>query len=123
MSSRDFLEKDFYKTLGVSKTASPDDIKKAYRKLARQHHPDANSGHGDADRDRAETKFKEISEAYDVLSDPQMRRKYDAFGPDFRQVPDGVDPDTWARARAHAGAQPGPGASTGSPGGRGWRVS
>jgi molecular chaperone DnaJ len=77
MSSRDFLEKDFYKTLGVSKTASADEIKKAYRKLARKHHPDANSGTGDADRDRAETRFKEISEAYDVLSDPARRKEYD----------------------------------------------
>ena len=52
MSTRDFLEKDFYKTLGVTKDATADEIKKAYRKLARQHHPDANNGHGDSDRDR-----------------------------------------------------------------------
>ena len=77
MSTRDFLEKDFYKTLGVPKTASSDEIKKAYRKLARKHHPDANSGHGDSDRDKAEAKFKEISEAYDVLSDTARRKEYD----------------------------------------------
>ena len=77
MSSRDFLEKDFYKTLGVPKTASADEIKKAYRKLARKHHPDANSGTGEADRDKAEARFKEISEAYDVLSDPTRRKEYD----------------------------------------------
>ncbi len=77
MSTRDFLEKDFYKTLGVPKDATADEIKKAYRKLARQHHPDANSGHGDSDRDKAEAKFKEISEAYDVLSDTARRKEYD----------------------------------------------
>ncbi len=77
MSTRDFLDKDFYKTLGVPKDATADQIKKAYRKLARQHHPDANSGHGDSDRDKAEARFKEISEAYDVLSDAARRKEYD----------------------------------------------
>ena len=68
MSTKDFLEKDYYKTLGVSKDAGADGIKKAYRKLARQYHPDANKG--DA---AAEERFKEISEAYDVLSDTKRR--------------------------------------------------
>jgi molecular chaperone DnaJ len=72
MSTRDFLEKDYYKTLGVPKDAKADDIKKAYRKLARQYHPDANKG--DA---AAEERFKEISEAYDVLSDAKRRKEYD----------------------------------------------
>jgi molecular chaperone DnaJ len=72
MSTKDFLEKDYYKTLGVSKDAGADGIKKAYRKLARQYHPDANKG--DA---AAEERFKEISEAYDVLSDPKRRAEYD----------------------------------------------
>ena len=72
MSARDYLEKDFYAVLGVTKTASADEIKKAYRKLAREFHPDANAG--DA---KAEEKFKEISEAYDVLSDDAKRREYD----------------------------------------------
>src|SRR5919201_4415002 len=63
---------DYYKTLGVGKNASQDEIKKAYRKLARQYHPDRN--HGDA---KAETRFKEISAAYDVLSDPEKRKQYD----------------------------------------------
>ncbi|MGH8894379.1 MAG: molecular chaperone DnaJ [Actinomycetes bacterium] len=72
MSTRDFLEKDYYKRLGVAKDAKSDDIKKAYRKLARQYHPDANKG--DA---AAEERFKEISEAYDVLSDPKRRAEYD----------------------------------------------
>src|SRR4051812_44334482 len=65
---------DYYKTLGVDKKASQDDIKKAYRKLARQYHPDTNKDAG------AEERFKEISEAYDVLGDPEKRKKYDRGG-------------------------------------------
>ena len=72
MSARDYLEKDFYAVLGVTKDADAAQIKKAYRTLARQYHPDANAG--DA---KAEEKFKEISEAYDVLSDDDKRREYD----------------------------------------------
>ncbi len=72
MSTKDFLEKDYYKTLGVSKGASADEIKKSYRKLARKYHPDANEG--DA---KAEARFKEISEAYTVLSDEKRRKEYD----------------------------------------------
>ena len=75
MSTRDFLEKDYYKTLGVPKDAKAEEIKKVYRKLARTHHPDANAE--GAARDAAEKKFKEISEAYDVLSDPKRRAEYD----------------------------------------------
>lgn len=68
-------KKDFYQTLGVTKSASPDEIKKAYRKLAMQYHPDKNQGNK-----KAEEKFKEISEAYEVLSDAEKRKNYDMFG-------------------------------------------
>ncbi|HSV68126.1 MAG TPA: DnaJ C-terminal domain-containing protein [Mycobacteriales bacterium] len=90
--------RDFYEVLGVPKTASPEEIQRAYRKLARTYHPDVNSDPG------AEERFKEIAEAYDVLSDPDTRKRYDAFGRDFRRVPEGVDPQTWARPRSGAGA-------------------
>jgi len=69
---RDWLEKDYYKSLGVPKTSTQTEIKKAYRKLARKLHPDANP-----DNKRAEERFKEVSEAYDVLSDEKQRKKYD----------------------------------------------
>jgi curved DNA-binding protein len=90
--------RDLYEVLGVARTAGQDEIQRAYRKLARAYHPDVNSD------PEAEERFKEISAAYDVLSDPELRRRYDAFGPDFRQVPEGVDPETWARGRAGRGA-------------------
>jgi curved DNA-binding protein len=92
--------RDFYEVLGLQRDASAEEIQRAYRKLARAYHPDVNKS------PEAEETFKEVSEAYDVLSDPDMRKRYDAFGHDFRRVPEGVDPQTWARARA--GAQ-GPG--------------
>ncbi len=74
MASQDWVDKDFYKILGVAKDASDADIKKAYRKLARQHHPDTNAGNV-----ASEKKFKDISEAYSVLSDPDERQQYDAI--------------------------------------------
>lgn len=72
MSTKDYMEKDYYKTLGVSKDAKPDEIKKAFRKLARDNHPDQHPG--DA---AAEKRFKEVSEAYSVLSDAKKRKEYD----------------------------------------------
>jgi molecular chaperone DnaJ len=73
MASQDWLEKDFYKILGVAKDAPEAEIKKVYRKLARQYHPDSNPGDANA-----EAKFKEISEAFSVLSDAEQRKEYDA---------------------------------------------
>jgi molecular chaperone DnaJ len=72
LSTKDFLEKDYYKTLGVAKGASADEIKKSYRQLARKYHPDANKGDS-----KSEERFKEISEAYNVLSDEKRRKEYD----------------------------------------------
>src|SRR6516164_6828025 len=69
------MPRDYYETLGVKRSASEDEIKKAYRKLARQYHPDRNPG----DK-QAEARFKEIQDAYDVLSDKQKREQYDQFG-------------------------------------------
>ncbi|MEU1022760.1 DnaJ domain-containing protein, partial [Streptomyces sp. NPDC005904] len=90
MSTKDFIEKDYYKVLGVPKDATEAEIKKAYRKLARENHPDANKGNV-----KAEERFKEISEANDVLGDPKKRKEYDEaralFGNGgFRQGPAGA---------------------------------
>ena len=91
MTGQDWLEKDFYATLGVSKDADAAEIKKAYRKLARKWHPDQNPGDASA-----EQKFKEIGEAYGVLSDPEQRKQYDSLramaggGPRFASGPGGA---------------------------------
>lgn len=83
MSTKDWLEKDYYKILGVSADARPDEIKKAFRKLAREFHPDQN-----AQNPEAEKRFKEVSEANSVLSDAAKRKEYDEarklFGSGFR---------------------------------------
>ena len=71
--------KDYYSTLGVAKTATAKELKQAYRKLARKHHPDVNPGDKSA-----ESKFKEINEAYEVLGDPEKRKKYDELGANWR---------------------------------------
>ncbi len=89
MAATDF--KDYYAILGVSKTATPEEIKKAYRKLARKYHPDLNPG----DRE-AEARFKEINEAHEVLSDPEKRQKYDQFGQYWKQAAAGAAPPTGA---------------------------
>ena len=101
--------KDYYDILGVKKSASADDIRKAFRKLARKYHPDVNPGDKSA-----EEKFKTLSEANDVLSDPKKRKIYDQVG----FYSDNIDPAT-AEAYARGGGQPGAGADFrgGFPGG------
>src|SRR5271154_759687 len=71
--------KDYYESLGVARTATADEIKKSFRKLARLHHPDVAK-----DKKKSEEKFKEINEAYEVLSDPAKRKKYDELGADWK---------------------------------------
>ena len=95
-ASQDWMEKDFYKALGVSKDASADEIKRAYRKLAKQYHPDRNPGD-----ESAEDRFKEVGEAYQVLSNEEDRKQYDAI-------------------RALSGGGPRFAAGSGGPGGAGF---
>ncbi len=93
MSQKDWIEKDFYKVLGVPKDASQDDIKKAFRKLAKKNHPGSNENDP-----KAEARFKEASEAYDVLSSETKRKEYDEArslfgGGGFRMPPGGFNPN------------------------------
>ena len=81
-------KRDFYEVLGVEKTATDEELKKAYRKLAKKYHPDANPDN----KKEAEEKFKEVSEAYETLSNPQKRKMYDQFGPDGPQGFGGGNP-------------------------------
>jgi curved DNA-binding protein len=98
--------KDYYEVLGVPRSASADDIKKAFRKLARQYHPDvAKTKKG------AEEKFKEVNEAYEVLSDPEKRKKYDELGANWKQGAEFRPPPGW-----QGGARPGRGFPGGQPG-------
>jgi molecular chaperone DnaJ len=111
MSSKDWLEKDFYQVLGVPKTASTGEVKKAYRKLARDLHPDRNPGNQEAER-----RFKEVSEAYQVLSDERKRKEYDEmrslFGSGaFRR---GAQQTPFDISDLFGGAAGGPGAGTGT---------
>lgn len=79
--------RDYYEVLGVGRDASPDEIKKAYRQLARKHHPDVAK-----DKKEGEKNFKELNEAYEVLSDPEKRKKYDALGPNWEHMGDFTPP-------------------------------
>jgi curved DNA-binding protein len=111
------MARDFYEVLGVPRDAEASDIQRAYRRLARRNHPDVNKDSA------AEERFKDIAEAYDVLSDPDLRRRYDAFGEDFRRVPPDTDPAAWRQARSYAAAGAGErgrgSAGAGGPGGFG----
>ena len=91
------MARDYYEVLGVPRNADGQAIQQAFRKLARRHHPDVN--HDPA----AEERFKEINEAYHVLSDPETRTRYDRFGPDFRQIPEDYDERVAAAQGARSG--------------------
>ncbi|HEX7092280.1 MAG TPA: DnaJ domain-containing protein, partial [Nitrospiraceae bacterium] len=82
-------KRSYYETLGVERTASDDELKKAYRKMARQHHPDLQTG--EAQKKASEEKFKEVNEAYETLSDQDKRKRYDMFGHTGAQQGGGPD--------------------------------
>lgn len=100
--------RDYYETLGVSKTATEAEIKSAFRKLARKHHPDVAK-----DKASAEEKFKQINEAYEVLSDPEKRKKYDQLGADWNQPGGGYQPPPGWRPQQGGGYPSGTGGGNG----------
>lgn len=101
-------ERDYYEVLGVPRTASQDDIKKAYRRLARQYHPDLHSG---ARKAEMEKKFKELNAAHEVIGDPETRKKYDRYGPRWQEA------EAYEKARQEAEAAGGRAGRTGFGGG------
>ena len=106
--------KDYYKILGVERSASEDEIKKAYRKLALKYHPDHNPGDKSA-----EAKFKDVGEAYEVLGDPQKRKQYDLLGANWKDGQRFTPPPGWGSFNGFGG----PGAQTinfGNMGGMGY---
>ncbi|AYA23149.1 J domain-containing protein [Rhodococcus rhodochrous] len=110
------MARDYYEALGVPRSADTDEIQQAYRRLARKYHPDINKD------PTAEDKFKEINEAYQVLSDPDTRKRYDRFGDDFRRVPEDYDERVRASAGGYGGGFGGGGFGGGGYGGGGRRV-
>ncbi|HEX7082353.1 MAG TPA: DnaJ C-terminal domain-containing protein [Gammaproteobacteria bacterium] len=91
--------KDYYKIMGVSRTASPDEIKRAYRRLARKYHPDVSK------EPNAEERFKEVGEAYEVLSDPEKRAAYDSLGPDWQAGQQFRPPPDWEQTFGFGGTR------------------
>lgn len=102
--------KDYYKILGVSRSATPEEIKRAYRKLAREYHPDKNKAKG------AEDKFKEINEANEVLSDADKRKAYDTLGPNWKAGQQFTPPPGWESMFGAGGRGPRGGPRAGRPG-------
>src|SRR5437588_10468557 len=97
--------KDYYETLGVPKASTQDEIQKAFGKLARQYHPDVAK-----DKKTAEEKFKEINEAYEVLGDPEKRKKYDELGAGWDRAGGFQPPPGWQGFAGQPGGMPGAGA-------------
>ncbi|MEM9187220.1 MAG: J domain-containing protein [Planctomycetota bacterium] len=115
------MPEDYYETLGLKRGASEDDIRKAYREMARKHHPDLNKGD-----EASKKKFQDVQLAFEVLGDADKRSKYDRFGPGFEAMGDGPGPRAWPGGGGGPGGQPfdvdlgdlfGAGAAAGSTGG------